>query len=140
MEFVQYQRPFGFAFWIFYVFVAFVCFVFFLSKVFHARERHLQPPGYARDVLLGIGFVLVVGLSGPLVARLWHPTWDWRIGVLFSGFVEWVYVFPALLFAKRRAKRGFRDGTLGAALVVLILDLIALLIIGVLILPLSGLH
>lgn len=112
----------------------------FAYRVIRARKSETKPANYATDVLLGTAFVLVLSFSGPLVFYLKYPDGLLWFGLLLTGFIQWLYVIPAIVVAKRMGKPGFRDGALGAAVILLVLDLAGIALVAFMAQALRGLR
>lgn len=124
----------------FYAVLLLLLLLYFAWAVIRARKSETKPANYATDVLLGIAFVLGTSFSGPLVFYLKYPYGFWWLGLLLTGFVQWLYVIPAIVIAKRKGKPGFRDGALGAAVILLLLDLVCIVLVAIAAKALSGLR
>lgn len=78
--------------------------------------------------------------QGPLVFYLKYPDGLLWFGLLLTGFIQWPYVIPAIVVAKRMGKPGFRDGALGAAVILLVLDLAGIALVAFIAQALRGLR
>jgi len=112
-----------------------VLMVYALYYVIRGQRKAAQSPTFRRDALWGIAFVLVMALSGPLMAHISYPQLEvyWLLGFIAVGFTQWIYVIPAAIMARRLSRPGFRNGALVSATTLLVLDLIligALLYVG----------
>lgn len=108
----------------------------FAYRVIRARKSETKPANYAT----GTAFVLVLSFSGPLVFYLKYPDGLLWFGLLLTGFIQWLYVIPAIVVAKRMGKPGFRDGALGAAVILLVLDLAGIALVAFMAQALRGLR
>jgi len=124
----------------FYALLLVMLFLYFAYKVIRARKSESMSGNYAADVLLGMAFVFVTSFSGPLVFYLKYPDGFLWLGLLLTGFIQWLYVIPAIMIAKRKGKPGFREGALGAAVILLILDLAGIVLVAFIAKALSGLR
>lgn len=113
----------------FYAALLVLLLLYFVWTVIRARKGESKPPNYATDLLLGMAFVLVTSFSGPLVLYLRDPYVSWWLGLLLTGFIQWLYVIPAIVIAKRKENFGFRNGALGAAVILLLLDLVSIVVL-----------
>lgn len=138
-QFVHHASGWRFAL-CFYAALLVLLLLYFGWTVIHAREGESKPPNCATDLLLGIAFVLVTSFSGPLVLYLRDPYAFWWLGLLLTGFIQWLYVIPAIVIAKRKGNPGFRNGALGAAVILLFLDLVSIVVLVPMLKALSGLR
>ena len=114
--------------------------LYFVWKVMRARKSESRPENYAMGLLLGMAFVLAMSFSGPLVFWLKYRDGLVSLGVLLTGFIQWLYVIPAVVIAKQKGKIGFPDGALGAAVIFLLLDVAGIALVAFMAKALSGLR
>lgn len=124
----------------FYALLLVALLLHFAYRVIRVRKSETKRTNYATGVLLGMGFVLVLSFSGPLVFYLKYPDGVLWFGLLLTGFIQWLYVIPAIVVAKRMGKPGFRDGLLGAAVILLVLDLAGIALVAFMAQALRGLR
>ena len=110
------------------VIVIAVLVVYGLYYLIRGRRRAAQSHTFPRDAAWGVAFVLVMTLSGPLMAHISYPQLEvyWLMGFIAAGITQWIYVIPAAIMAGRLSRPGFRNGALVSATTVLVLDLIAI--------------
>jgi hypothetical protein len=124
----------------FYSAFAVALLLYFAWKIIRARERESKPGDYAMSLFLGMAFVLVMSFCGPLVFYLRYSDGFAWLGLLISGFIQWLYLTPAAMIAKRMGKLAFNEGALGAAVILLLLDLVGIVLVSVVARVLSGLR
>jgi hypothetical protein len=124
----------------FYSVLAAALLLYFAWKIIRAHKSESKPGNYAMSLFLGMAFVFVVSICGPLVFYLRYPDGSVSLGVLISGFIQWLYVIPVVVIAKRMGKLAFNEGALGAAVILLLLDLIGIVLVSVVARALSGLR